>query len=80
MLIRAEGSALIRKGLEGFKSLRAKGCLLVGDPAYDRRFGFQNPPSLRVAEVPPEFALCQALEGPVPSGLATHHPAFFTPA
>lgn len=72
------GSALIREGLEGLRALGAKGCLLVGDPGYYKRFGFQNPPSLQVAEVPPEFFLCLALVGPVPSGLATHHPAFFT--
>jgi len=74
------GSSLIQAGLQGIRALGASGCLLVGDPDYYRRFGFQNDASLHVDEVPPDFFMCLAFHGTVPHGLATHHPAFFTTA
>nr|WP_243323521.1 N-acetyltransferase [Geothrix sp. SG200] len=74
------GASLIRAGLDGLRSLGANGCLLVGDPAYYTRFGFRHVPSLGIHEVPPEYVMCLPFTGDVPSGLVTHHPAFFTTA
>jgi len=77
---RGVGSALVNAGLQGIRALKANGCVLVGDPNYYRRFGFQNSASLHVDEVPPEFFMCLAFSETIPHGLVTHHPAFFTTA
>jgi putative acetyltransferase len=74
------GSLLIRTGLDRLRALGARGCLLVGDPGYYRRFGFRHLPALRIAEVPAEFFLGLPFGEEVPSGLVTHHPAFFATA
>ncbi len=74
------GAALIREGLEGLRALGARGCVLVGDPGYYTRFGFRNLPALRVDDVPPEFLMGLLLQGELPRGLVTHHPAFFVTA
>ena len=36
------GKALIKEGLSRLKSLNARGCCLVGHPAYYRKFGFKK--------------------------------------
>jgi putative acetyltransferase len=72
--------ALVRAGLEELRTLGARGCVLVGDPGYYTRFGFRNLPTLRVDDVPPEYFMGLALGTEVPSGLVTHHPAFFVTA
>jgi putative acetyltransferase len=74
------GSSLIQAGLQGLRELGAKGCLLVGDPNYYLRFGFRHDPSLHIHEVPPEFFMCMSFSNDTPSGLVTHHQAFFTTA
>ena len=74
------GSSLVHAGLQDLRALRASGCLLVGDPNYYRRFGFQHAASLHVDDVPPEFFMCLAFHETIPHGLVTHHPAFFTTA
>src|SRR5690606_20299677 len=38
---RGIGSALVRTGLERLRRDGAGGCVLLGDPAYYRRFGFR---------------------------------------
>lgn len=77
---RGIGAALVRAGLEELRTLGAQGCVLVGDPGYYTRFGFRNEARLRVDDVPPEYFLCLPLLGGIPSGLVTHHPAFFVTA
>lgn len=74
------GAALVREGLDGLNALGAKGCVLVGDPGYYKRFGFRNLLSLRVDDVPPDYFMGLPLVGDIPSGLVTHHPAFFVTA
>lgn len=74
------GAALVRAGLEGLRALGARGSVLVGDPGYYTRFGFRHEPSLQVDDVPPEYFLCLPLGAEIPSGLVTHHPAFFVTA
>lgn len=70
------GQALVRAGLARLRDLGAAGCVLVGDPGYYRRFGFESQPALRVAGIPAEFVLCLPLVGIVPTGNVEHHPAF----
>lgn len=71
------GSRLIAEGIKALKQLGAKGCVMVGDPDYYRRFGFRNTPSLGIQGVPPEYFMCLPFTDQVPQGYVTLHPAFF---
>jgi hypothetical protein len=46
------------------------------DPAFYRRFGFENNSALRMEGIPPEFLMCLPMGESVPEGIVTHHPAF----
>lgn len=70
------GSALMRAGLELIQEMGAKGCLLVGDPNYYRRFGFRNVPVLVHEGIPLEVFLALPMTGTVPEGVVELHPAF----
>lgn len=70
------GQALIRDGLQRLAALGAGGCVLLGDPAYYRRFGFANDPSLHLVGAPPWAFQCLTLDGPRPEGEVRFHPAF----
>ncbi|MFX8605053.1 N-acetyltransferase, partial [Acinetobacter baumannii] len=49
---RGFGKALIISGLERLKNMGAKGCVVLGDPAYYRQFGFESDPNLRFGNMP----------------------------
>lgn len=70
------GQALIREGLLRLRSMGAGGCVLLGDPAYYARFGFENDPDLRHAGAPAWAFQCLTLNGPRPTGEVSFHPAF----
>lgn len=70
------GTALMRAGLERLEKSGGKGCALVGDPAYYRRFGFRTTPSLTYPEVPAEYFQVLELASDAPSGTVAFHPAF----
>ena len=70
------GSALIKEGLRRLRALGAKGCCLVGHPAYYGRFGFQNPEGLGHEGVPPEAFFALVFDGRMPQGAVTFHEAF----
>jgi putative acetyltransferase len=74
------GSLLIEDGLKALRHLGARGCLLVGDPNYYKRFGFLHSQFLSVQDVPAEYFLCLPFIGEIPKGVATHHPAFYVTA
>ena len=69
-------AAVVYEGLTSIRSLGAKGCVLVGDPAFYRRFGFQHNSTLRMEGVPAEVLLCLPMYGQMPEGNVTQHPAF----
>lgn len=73
---RGIGSELIITGLAEIKGVGAQGCVLVGYPAYYSRFGFGQIPVIFFEGVPPEFFLCLPMNGPLPQGPVSHHPAF----
>ena len=60
--------------------MEAKGCALVGDPNFYRRFGFRNVPSLVHKGVPPEVFLVLPFTDAVPQGTVTFHEAFWAEA
>jgi putative acetyltransferase len=73
---RGIGKALIREGLSRLKDMGARGCCLVGHPAYYRKLGFENVPGLVYEGVPPEVFLALSFDGRMPRGTVTFHEAF----
>ena len=70
------GSALLRAGLEQLEAMGARGCLLVGDPAYYRRFGFASDGRLTLAELDPNLLQWLAFGAPPPPGRVAFAPGF----
>ncbi len=70
------GRALVEAGLDALRSRGARGCVLVGDPAFYGRFGFGPSPGVTWHAVPPENVLCLLLSGEMPAGEVAYHPAF----
>ncbi len=70
------GSALIQEGISRLKDLGARGCCLVGHPAYYRRFGFQNTAGLVHKGVPEEVFFALSLDGHLPQGIVAFHVGF----
>lgn len=73
---RGIGSALIEAGIDILRSRGASGCVLVGDPAFYKRFGFRQLPEVTCTGVPDENVLCLSLSGELPVGEVVHHTAF----
>lgn len=70
------GSALIRRGLDELARSGAAGCILVGDPAYYGRFGFEPAPAIAPPGQPAEYFQVKVLNGPAPAGVVRFHAAF----
>ena len=70
------GKSLINKGLSMLKELDGKGCALVGDPNYYKRFGFRNIPDLVYEGIPQEFFLALPFTGDIPRGVVVFHEGF----
>lgn len=73
---RGIGGALIRQGLHQLREQGAAGCVVLGDPGFYRRFGFENDPDLRYAEAPPEYFMRLTFDGSDPVGQVEYHGAF----
>ena len=74
---RGIGRALIERGLSSLRALGGRGCVLVGDPGFYRRFGFRAIPGVTCAGVPDENVLCLPLSDKSPFGEVLYHAAFF---
>lgn len=70
------GSALMKRGLADMRALGARGVVLLGDPNYYARFGFEHDPKLRYPGPPAEYFQRLVLEGPMPSGEVAYARAF----
>ena len=70
------GQALVREGLRRLQAMGAGGCVLLGDPTYYARFGFENDPHLRHAGAPAWAFQRLTLNGPTPRGEVSFHPGF----
>jgi putative acetyltransferase len=73
------GQALIRDGLDRLRSAGAAGCVVLGDPAYYGRFGFEYDPELCYGDVPPGYFQRLTLRGAPPKGEVTYHHGFEAP-
>ena len=70
------GSKLIGEGLNQLKANGARGCVLIGDPAYYGRMGFKNDERVTYGDVPLQFVQWLSLDGTLPSGEIKYRPAF----
>ena len=70
------GKSLIHEGLSLLKTLGGKGCVLVGDPNYYKRFGFRNIPDLIHDGVPQEVFLALPFNKEIPHGMVVFHKGF----
>lgn len=70
------GSRLMEQALSELRAMRAAGCVLLGDPEYYARFGFQAHAGLQLPGVPLGYFMALALHGPAPEGIAHYSDAF----
>lgn len=75
---RGVGHALIVAGLQRLRALGARGCVVLGDPAYYGRFGFRADGALVYPGAPPEYFQSLSFDGAKPSGEVSYHAAFDT--
>lgn len=70
------GSALMRTGLDRLRVRGSKGCVLVGNPDFYRRFGFASTKKLKLPDVPPEVFLALPFGDEMPRGKVMFDKAF----
>tara|TARA_R110000787_G_C13221523_1_gene426230 strand:- start:128 stop:634 length:507 start_codon:yes stop_codon:yes gene_type:complete len=70
------GSKLMNAAIQELKNIKAKGCVLLGDPNYYHRFGFKPKESLALPDVPPEYFQALLFQGESPQGIVTYHESF----
>ena len=73
---RGIGKTLVREGLSRLKEMGARGCCLVGHPAYYPQFGFENIPGLVHEGVPQEVFFALSFDGDRPQGTVLFHKGF----
>ncbi len=73
---RGIGKALMQEGLSRLRTLKAKGCCLVGHPEYYRQFGFDNVEGLVHESVPQEVFFALSFDGNMPQGNVKFHEGF----
>lgn len=73
---RGVGSALMREGLRRLEASGASGCVVLGDPAYYSRFGFESDPAIRCGSEASPYLQRLVLRGRAPGGEVRYHPAF----
>jgi len=70
------GSEVIREGLARLRQLGARGCVVLGEPAFYRRFGFEHEPQIAYPDPPPKYFQCVVWRGPAPRGEVSYASAF----
>ena len=75
---RGVGAALIRNGLERLVALNAAGCVVLGEPGYYGRFGFESDAELYYGEAPRSYFQRLIFHGSSPKGEVTYHLGFDT--
>jgi len=64
---------------EALRMLReqgAGGCVVLGEPQYYGRFGFEADPNLILPDVPPQYFQAISLDSSRPQGTVAYHQAF----
>lgn len=70
------GSGLIEESLIRLAAIGARGCVVLGEPGYYRRFGFRHDPELVFPGPPPAYFQRLAFDAEVPAGIVSYAPAF----
>jgi putative acetyltransferase len=70
------GSALINEGLAILRANGAKGCVLIGDPAYYGRFGFRSDGNLSYQDLPAQYVQSLPFQNETANGQLKFSPAF----
>lgn len=70
------GTLLMNGAISALRAGKAAGCVLLGDPAYYRRFGFRSCPQLALPGVPPAYFQELNLGDVRPTGTVSYHTAF----
>ncbi|GAC16206.1 GNAT family N-acetyltransferase [Aliiglaciecola lipolytica] len=70
------GSKLVNAAIQELMNIKAKGCVLLGDPNYYHRFGFKPREGLVLKDVPPEYFQALLLQGDLPQGIVTYNESF----
>lgn len=68
------GSALVNEGLGRLRQIKADGCILIGDPGYYSRFGFQSDGGLVYRDLPSRLVQWLAFGDRKPSGVLRFSP------
>ncbi len=69
------GSALVQTALQHLKTQHAAGCVVLGDPDYYAKFGFQ-PTALQLADVPAHYFQALCFEDTTATGWVSYAEAF----
>ncbi|MBX7532703.1 N-acetyltransferase [Qipengyuania sp. 1XM1-15A] len=70
------GFRLMQRAIADMREQGARGIVLLGEPAYYSRFGFEHDPQLAYPGPPAEYFQRLALDGDAPSGTVSYAPAF----
>lgn len=70
------GSKLMREVLRILRERGASGCVVLGEPEYYGRFGFQTGTGLVLSGVPPQYFQAISFDSSNPQGTVTYHEAF----
>jgi len=70
------GSQLINEGLKRIEQQGALGCVLIGNPAYYERFGFQSDGKLEYRDTPLAYVQWLSFGKEEASGVLKYAPAF----
>lgn len=70
------GAALVNRGLTELKANGAKGCVLIGDPAFYSRFGFVGDCGLTYGDVPVGYVQGLALSSDFRQGVIRYADGF----
>lgn len=73
---RQVGAQMVKHGLRELASRGARGVVLLGDPAYYRRFGFEHDPASAYPGPPPEYFQRLVIAGEPPAGVVRYAKAF----
>ena len=73
---RGIGSRLMREALRVLRERGACGCVLLGEPRYYNRFGFQVDSNLTLPGVPLEYFQALSFGTSHPRGVVSYHAAF----
>ena len=70
------GAALVERGIADMRERGARGIVLLGDPNYYARFGFEHDPQLAYPGPPAEYFQRLVLTDDAPAGTVRYAPAF----